>query len=319
MTIRWLLAAGLLGGFLVTTAGMLAPVYPPADILNHFRPWVLAGAGALLIGALAVGKPRLVWPGAALAGLNAVLLGVPLLWSAEPAERPRAGQALASAATREITLLSFNTRSGNAKAVASLILREDPDIVALQEVSASETNGLRVLLHERYPYSLVCTVVHRCGAAIFSKRAWATAGHEYWSTDAPEMVWIQLDDAEVGRLRVVGVHFALPYRAEWQTRQLRRLVAFRSALAGPVIVAGDFNMTPWSYRQQHLLAATGLRRHATFLRSWPTDGQFRLPWPTFLIDHVLSTPDIKSVAIRVGPNTGSDHLPVIARLGLPAG
>jgi hypothetical protein len=32
---------------------------------------------------------------------------------------------------------------------------------------------------------------------------------------------------------------------------------------------------------------------------------------------VLTTPDIKSVAIRIGPELGSDHLPVIAVLRLP--
>ena len=104
-----------------------------------------------------------------------------------------------------------------------------------------------------------------------------------------------------------------------QTRQIDWLIAARPAFSEPTIVAGDFNMTPWSYRLQRLLASAGLRRHATFLRSWPTDRypQFRLPAPAFLIDHVLSTPDIKSVSIRMGPNLGSDHLPVIARVRLP--
>ena len=126
-----------------------------------------------------------------------------------------------------------------------------------------------------------------------------------------ETVWV---DAEV-----VGVHLHLPYRAEVQTRQIDWLIAARPAFSEPTIVAGDFNMTPWSYRLQRLLASAGLRRHATFLRSWPTDRypQFRLPAPAFLIDHVLSTPDIKSVSIRMGPNLGSDHLPVIARVRLP--
>jgi endonuclease/exonuclease/phosphatase family metal-dependent hydrolase len=76
-------------------------------------------------------------------------------------------------------------------------------------------------------------------------------------------------------------------------------------------------MTPWSYRMQRLLATSGLRHYAMFLRSWPTDGQFRLPLPAFLIDHVITTPDVSTVSIRMGPNLGSDHLPVIAVLRLP--
>lgn len=96
------------------------------------------------------------------------------------------------------------------------------------------------------------------------------------------------------------------------------LIARSRATTGPAILAGDFNMTPRSYRLQRLLAVAGLRRRAAFLRSWPAGGHGGLPLPAFLIDHVLTTPDIRTVSIETGPNLGSDHLPVIARLRLPA-
>jgi endonuclease/exonuclease/phosphatase (EEP) superfamily protein YafD len=191
--------------------------------------------------------------------------------------------------------------------------------VVLQELGPSQATALRGALHERYPHSHVCVASPRCRAAIFAKRPWVAAGHEDYSPQAPEIVWVQFDNAVYGRLKVVGVHLALPFRGELQSSHVDRVVALRGEAAEPLIVAGDFNMTPWSYRLQHLLAATGLRRHATFLRSWPTDGQYRLPRPAFLIDHVLTTPDVASVGIRIGPNAGSDHLPVIARLRLPGG
>jgi endonuclease/exonuclease/phosphatase (EEP) superfamily protein YafD len=197
------------------------------------------------------------------------------------------------------------------------VREENPDIVVLQEAGTRESDVLRAELGERYPNIHVCRVPHNCAAAILAKRPWVAAGHEYWTQDSPETLWVQFDDAELGRLRVVGVHLALPFRAEQQTSHVTWLTALRTGIAGPLVIAGDFNMTPWSYRQQRMLAATSLRRHATFLRSWPTDGQYRLPWPTFLIDHVLTTPDIKSVSIRIGPRLGSDHLPVIATLKLP--
>ena len=81
----------------------------------------------------------------------------------------------------------------------------------------------------------------------------------------PETVWVQFDDPDIGRLRIVGVDPALPWQAETQTRHVERLIALRASIAGPAFVAGDFNMTPWSYRLERLLAAAGLRRHATFL------------------------------------------------------
>jgi endonuclease/exonuclease/phosphatase (EEP) superfamily protein YafD len=233
------------------------------------------------------------------------------------AELSTAGQALASAGARDIKLVTFNMQASDARAAVRFLLEEDPDIAVLQEVAPGQVKTLRTGLNARYPHSLVCAGSPRCDAAIFAKRPWADSGHREWTEESPEMVWVEIDDPEIGRLRVVGVHFSLPFRAERQTRQIARLIALSGDVAGPLIVAGDFNMTPWSYRLQRLLGGAGLRRHATFLRSWPTDGQYRLPAPVFLIDHVLTTPDIKSVSIRIGPNLGSDHLPAIAVLRLP--
>jgi endonuclease/exonuclease/phosphatase (EEP) superfamily protein YafD len=321
MIVRMALAAALFACAAITLTGVLAPIYPPADFLNHFRPYILAVAGALTAGAQAVRARRSIWLGATLVAINAILLALPLLWSAAPAERPALGQALAGAGERNLKIVTFNTALGNPKAVARYLLQEDPDIAILQEVGVNQAAALRLLLLQTYPHAHVCALPRQCAAAIFSKRAWAAAGQEYWTRDVPETVWVSFDDPDIGRLRVIGVHLHLPFRPEQQTHQIDRLIAMRSTLSEPVILAGDFNMTPWSYRLQRLLASTGLRRHATFLRSWPTEHhpQFRLPAPAFLIDHVMTTPDIKSVSIRTGPTTGSDHLPVVAQLRLPGG
>jgi endonuclease/exonuclease/phosphatase (EEP) superfamily protein YafD len=310
----------LLAGAAATLAGLLAPVHPPVDFLNHFRPFAMAGAVVLLAAAIALRAPRPVSAGAmALAGLNAGLLLLPLVWSAEPAERAVTGQALAGARERDIKMVTFNTAYGDARAVARFLLQEDPDIVVLQEVGAGHVGSLRMLLRDTHPHVHSCAGVQRCDAAIFAKRPWVASGQEGSSRETPEAVWVQFDDAEMGRLRVVGVHLHLPFSATTQTRQIDWLIAQRASFTGPAIVAGDFNMTPWSYRQQRLLAAAGLRRHAMFQRSWPTRRypRLRLPFPAFLIDHVLSTPDIRSVSIHTGPVVGSDHLPVVARVRLP--
>ena len=319
MIVRIVLTSALVGGAVVSLAGMLAPIYPPADFPNHFRPFIFGAASALLVASLGIRAPRIIWTSASLVGVNTVLLVLPLLWSAEPAERATAGQALASARERDLKIVTFNTEYRDAKAIAGFLLREDADVVVLQEVGAKQIRALRALLRDRYPHVHACAVPRGCAAAIFAKRPWAAAGQEQWTQGTPETVWVQFDDPEVGKLRVVGVHLSLPYRTEVQTRQIDWLIAARASFTEPAIIAGDFNMTPWSYPLQRMLASTGLRRHATFLRSWPTDRhrQFGLPTPVVLIDHVLTTPDIKSVSIRTGPNLGSDHLPVLARVRLP--
>jgi endonuclease/exonuclease/phosphatase (EEP) superfamily protein YafD len=314
--VRLFLALALGAGALMTGAGTLAPLYPIADFPNHFRPYTLAGACALLMLALALRAPLAAWTSAALVGLNAALLALPLQWSAEPAERPTAGQALAATGQRDIKVVTFNMHFGNARPTARFLLEEDADIVLLQEIGAREVRALRPLLQARYPHSHVCAQ-RRCNAAILARRPWVAAGQEPWSRGNPETIWVELDEPGLGRIKVVGVHLSLPFQPADQVRQVARLVRLRATHKGPMIIAGDFNMTPWSWRLQRFLARTDMRRHATFLRSWPADRQFGAPFPAFLIDHVTTTPDIGSVSIRTGPNLGSDHLPVVAVLRLP--
>ena len=117
---------------------------------------------------------------------------------------------------------------------------------------------------------------------------------------------------------VHGIHLSWPFTPDTQKRHIDRLIAMRATISTPVIFAGDFNLTPWSYQLQRWLWASALRRHGGFLATWPTDGQFRLPMPLFQIDHVVTTPDIKTISMETGPRLGSDHLPVITRLELPA-
>ena len=76
MIVRIALIAALLAGAVVTLAG---PIYPPADFINHFRPLILATACALLAAALALRGPGTLCAAAALAGLNVILLLLPLV------------------------------------------------------------------------------------------------------------------------------------------------------------------------------------------------------------------------------------------------
>jgi len=317
MIARFLLVAALVAGALATFAGGLAPVYPPADFANHMRPYFLAATGAMLLAALALRARRTAWSSAALAGINVLLLALPLLWSAGTTGSRAVGQALAAPGQRDLKIVTFNMHYGNVRATARFLLEQDADIVVLQEIGAAQMRALRPLLQAKYPHSHSCSIRHRCDAAVFAKRPWAAAGQEAFSDDGPEIVWAQFNDRELGKLRVVGVHAALPFTPWKQVRHVNRLIALRAAHKGPLIVAGDLNMTPWSYHQLRFLARADMRRHATFLRSWPTDGQFLAPFPAFLIDHVMTTPDIGSVSIGIGPNLGSDHLPVVAVLRLP--
>ncbi len=82
------------------------------------------------------------------------------------------------------------------------------------------------------------------------------------------------------------------------------------------VLAGDFNVSPWSYYFDQLIHFSGLKNghqgmglHTT----WPS-------WRNKLgitIDHTLVSPTIKVLSRETGPNLGSDHLPVITKLRIP--
>jgi endonuclease/exonuclease/phosphatase (EEP) superfamily protein YafD len=79
-----------------------------------------------------------------------------------------------------------------------------------------------------------------------------------------------------------------------------------------VILAGDFNATPWSDSFQQLVAQTGLRnvhQGALFEATWSAALPQRL-----LIDHVLLSPEWDLAAKTIGPDIGSDHRAVIVDL-----
>src|SRR5688572_9256958 len=195
MMARALWLTVLLAAAAATFAGLLAPIHPPADFLNHFRPFIGAGAAGLLVAALTLRAPRSVRGGAtALLALNAALVMLPLWWSAAPAERSASGQALASAGQRDLKIVTFNMAYGDAKAVAAFLLREDADVVVLQEVGAAQVGALRTLLQNAYPHSHACAGSRGCAAAIFAKWPWTAAGHERSARETPEAVWVQFDD-----------------------------------------------------------------------------------------------------------------------------
>ena len=92
----------------------------------------------------------------------------------------------------------------------------------------------------------------------------------------------------------------------------------------PVIVTGDFNLTPWSPRFRAAWRASGLTFAGDY-RLWPkTWPAHAVPWkylPAVLIggipiDHVLVSRHFAVAAIRRGPYIGSDHYPVLADLYL---
>jgi endonuclease/exonuclease/phosphatase (EEP) superfamily protein YafD len=85
----------------------------------------------------------------------------------------------------------------------------------------------------------------------------------------------------------------------------------KDEMAVPMIVAGDFNLTPESmiYRRQF-----GYLQNAFSTAGWGYGGTKFTRIHSVRIDHVLADEQWQVVSCKVGPDVGSDHRPVVASL-----
>jgi endonuclease/exonuclease/phosphatase (EEP) superfamily protein YafD len=99
---------------------------------------------------------------------------------------------------------------------------------------------------------------------------------------------------------------------------MRQLAAIgdRARSDPPALVMGDLNATPWSRPFAELRAHGGLcdsRAGFGVQPSFPSaSAALRIP-----IDHLLASCSIGVRDRRIGPDVGSDHLPVILDLVVP--
>src|SRR5690606_4243176 len=110
-------------------------------------------------------------------------------------------------------------------------------------------------------------------------------------------------------------HLDWPVPVNRQVSQFAELRAALAAVEGPLVLAGDFNSTPWSYAMRDFEQRTGLQRHTRNLSTFPNRFLIRRMFETlpFLpLDHVFGSDAVLVHEVWAGGDTGSDHLPVFA-------
>lgn len=297
---------------LPTALGLLAPIAPQLEMANHFRLYLLLGAALLLAFDLFVRRVRRPWPAIGLVGLNLALTALPMTSAAVAPLMP-------SADGEPMTLVSFNLwTSGRHADIVRFIEEEAPDVVVLQELRASHVAELLPRLKTIYPHQAVCA---GCGVALLSKRP-LTSVDTSGTLPIVSAIWTSPNGKAY---RIAGVHLPWPFMPERQAREIDKLIAAINGWSEPRIIAGDFNLTPWSWKLNKLLWQTRLKRHGSFERGWPVFRQFKSAgpisqWPLpalLLIDNVLASPEIAAGLFEAGEDLGSDHLPIVVRMRLP--
>lgn len=307
--LTWTLARRALffGLALATAAGFFREAAWWLDLFADFRVQIALAAALLTLGAASVFQRKEVLFGLAVLAINGYAVQPYLTPGPQPAAAMK--------------IISFNVlhRNRNTAEAIDFITRESPDVVVVVEASEiwrRRLTGLAAI----YPYQTYGPLdgdpdddPHMIG--LLAKRPWVASGVEHSKlTGRAFAVWARFSEAAAG-LTVVGVHLMNPiFRpASHQRTEAGQLASVVTRVKGAVVVAGDFNMTPFSSRFETLLRTAGLTRAGGGLNaSWPASiAPFGLP-----LDHLLVGAGISAASMRTGPRLGSDHLPLIGAFDL---
>jgi endonuclease/exonuclease/phosphatase (EEP) superfamily protein YafD len=215
-------------------------------------------------------------------------------------------------ATLELMTVNVSFRQFAARRLLEIVRDADPDVLVIQEFTPHAESVLAEL-DQLFPHHNTFPADGAYGIGLWSR-------FELESGTILALGRLPAIEARIrgpsGTFTVIGAHLSAPTsprRARARNQELRELATRAAAIDGPLIVAGDFNITPYSPYFTDWLEASGLRdsrRGRTLRISWPT----MAPWLGIPIDHVAANSGFTILSHRGLPNFESDHFGVSVEL-----
>jgi endonuclease/exonuclease/phosphatase (EEP) superfamily protein YafD len=305
--LRGLAAAIALAYLGFTVASSLGSFHWLAELLTHFRVQAaIAGAALALI--CATLRLRAVTAGVCALTLLHLL---PVLLYLVPRESPD----LDGIPRLRVLQLNVHTANRRHAAVEQLVREARPDLLALLEVNERWLEALSGL-HTHYPHRIGRPQEDNFGIALFSRFPIDDLRLLPLQDERTYMITgrFSLGDTPV---TIALAHLVPPSSASWAALRNRQLDALSQLTAGDsvteTLLLGDLNTTPWSPFHDRLERSSGLRNGARGLGLYPS-------WPAgFLplripLDHFLLSPGLHVASLELGPDVGSDHLPVLLEI-----
>ena len=307
---RWLDRLLLLIATVVTVVSVLpfgARLSWALELTTHFRGQDLAVSAVLLL--LLVLRRRFV--GSAVLVAAAIVSAAPLL---PYLPLPVGSKSANAAAGPPLKILSVNVSflQFSSRRLLEIVREADPDVVVVQELTP---HAERVLadLDKSFTHYRKFPADGAYGIGLWSRLPLESS--EMFALGRVPAIEARVR-APMGVFTIFGVHLrapTAPQRAAARNLELRELAVRSAAVEEPLVVAGDFNVTPYSPYYGDWLEASGLtdsRRGRTLSVSWPAT----FPWIGIPIDHVAVNDAFTILSHRRLPNFESDHYGVLVEL-----
>jgi vancomycin resistance protein VanJ len=238
-----------------------------------------------------------------------------------------------------ITVMTYNVGNGRARPerLVPVLLASRADVIALQEVSHAQAQAIETGLVQEYPYRSLHPAGF-AGKALISHYPIHSAELLDLGPERPDLrACIEVAGQVLTLLNAhpppphptrAGVRFDQP---TW--RQIEDLAKL-SLEADPCLLLGDFNLADTRLEYTYLrntglrdaFGDTGRGRGHTLPKRLGPWKRFlminrMLSWmpmlPMLRVDYIWYTQSIQVLEAWVGPDGGSDHLPVLARVTWP--
>ena len=299
----------LLAAFLAV-ATALAILFPRRPLLGVPQHWGLQLWQLSLVGAIG-GFLLIDWRAVA---LSAVMAGY---WSWRLWPRRATRDAAEQEATPLLRLVAANLYYKNLGFERTLqgLVAFDADVLVLCEVTP-ETRGHFRRLEMRYPHALdTCAPESLYGILILSRFPLTLRSTGVGEDPLPRHL---AADLSIGAdlISLVAIHPTNPLRFSRAHRipaEFDAVAQLCRAAQGDLIVTGDCNAAGWSSYLRELERAASLANDRKLRPSWPIwlPPLVRLP-----LDHVWVRGRVILLKAELGPSFGSDHLPLVAEIGL---
>jgi endonuclease/exonuclease/phosphatase (EEP) superfamily protein YafD len=295
-------------GLIVIAASVLpfgAKLWWVLDLPSHFRVQYLGAALGMLVLFALLRRMRWCIALALVAALNLIVIRDYL---------PTFGRTAPAPSSLRVMTVNLSGLDYDSDRLLASVRAESPDVLVLVELTPHSERWLAEL-DELYPNRFKRPATGAFGIGMWSRHPFENV-REIALGETP--VIEARVAAPFGALNVLGVHLRSPISRRLslaRNRQLTQLAELRSTFTGPLVITGDFNITPFSPIFADWLRDTGLRDARA-------ERGFDFSWPAFLpivgipIDHCIVSDEFRVIAHRRLPAFGSDHYPVVAELAL---